>query len=102
MNLDINDYDEFAALADTIKLEEITLSKREQDVLRRLRGNDLQQLWICGQNYFGSATNAYSPDRSKELACLGYYLGQSTSVKALYVTCILCLFLLLQCHGMRG
>ena len=39
MDLDINDYEKYAALADTIKIKDITSNKQNQSILQQLKDN---------------------------------------------------------------
>ena len=80
-------YNEYAALAETIKIEDITSCKRKQGILQRLKENDksFDKLWICKENQIEDEFD-YVPNTSTELAWLGYYLGSSSAVKELHIT----------------
>jgi len=82
----MNEYNKYAALASTIKIEKITSCERKQDILKRLKEDDedLTQLWICTENQVIDELD-YDPNTSAELAWLGYFLGQSTNVNELHI-----------------
>jgi len=82
----MDEYNKYAALANTIKVKDITSCERKQDILQWLKDNDpsFDKLWICTENQIEDFRD-YSPDSAKELAWLGYYLGQCISVKDLYI-----------------
>ena len=86
MDLDINEYDQYAALADTIKIKDITSNKQNQTILQQLRDNNeaFSELSIGS---YGNEDNLYfSPQSSEELAWLGYFIGRNTNVWELYIT----------------
>ena len=83
----------YAALASTIKIEDITSDEHNQTILQRLKDNDtsLDKLLICEDvgMIFGEGTTIdyYSPDFDnviEELGWLGYYIGQNTTLQKLY------------------
>ena len=45
----MDEYNKYAALADTIKIEKITSDRRKQSILQRVKDNDerFDKLWIC-------------------------------------------------------
>jgi len=83
----MNEYSKYAALADTIKIEDITSCKRKQGILKRLKEDDedYTQLWICSKDQVHDDLD-YDFDNAKELAWLGYYLGRNSMVKKLYIS----------------
>ena len=89
----MDEYNKHAALADTIKIEDITSCTRKQSILQRLKDNDesFDKLWICYRDQIEDHRD-YSPDSDKELAWLGYFLGQNTNIKELYIPSDLGLF----------
>ena len=82
----------YAALASTIKIEDITSDEHNQTILQRLKDNDtsLDKLLICEDvgMIFGEGTTIdyYAPDfdNVEELGWLGYYIGQNTNLNKLY------------------
>ena len=92
MNSDINEYNKYAALAGDIKIEDITTNKENQITLQRLKDNDpnFTSLEISAERYFhlhlnGDYTTVFLPGSAKELAWLGYFLGQNTCVNHLHI-----------------
>ena len=77
----MNEYNKYAALADTIKIKDITSCERKQSILQRLKDNDpsFDALWICNEDQIQDNSD-YDFDNAEELAWLGYYLGQSTNI----------------------
>ena len=72
----------YDALSSAIKIEDITSSKSNQDILRRLKDNDIKFLWI----YNGETTDRddcdYIHDNNEDdMGWLGYFLGNSTSLE---------------------
>jgi len=80
-------YNEYAALADTIKIEDITSCKRKRSILQRLKDNDesFDKLWICSEDQVHDDLD-YDFDNAVELAWLGYILGSNSTVKELYIS----------------
>jgi len=81
----------YAALASTIKIEDITSDKHNQSILQRLRDNDtsLDKLWIYNKECddIGDSSDNddyYAPDHVEELGWLGYYIGQNTTLTRIY------------------
>ena len=81
----------YAAKADTMKIEDITSDKHNQTILQRLKDNDtsLDKLLICEDfGIFGEGTTSdyYGPDLDnvEELGWLGYYIGQNSNLQKLH------------------
>ena len=86
----MDEYNKYAALAD----KNIILScERKQNILHQIKDNDdsFDNVWICKGDQVHDKFD-YDPNNSDELAWLGYYIGQSTSVKKLYISIDLSLF----------
>jgi len=83
----MDEYNKYAALADTIQIEKITSDRRKQIILQRLRDNDesFDKLWICSKDQVIDELDYY-PYTSTELAWLGCFLGSSTTMKELYIS----------------
>ena len=83
----MNEYNKYAALANTIKIEDITSCERKQDILQRLKENDedFTKLWICTEDQIEDEFD-YDPNTSTELAWLGYYLGCNSTMKELCIS----------------
>ena len=83
----MDEYNKYAALADTIKIVDITSDRRKQSILQRLKDNDesFNKLWICNRDQVLDNNHDYDPNTSAELAWLGYFLGQSTNVNELHI-----------------
>jgi len=82
----MNEYNKYAALANTIKIEDITSCEGKQDILKNLKDNDrsLTQLWISSHDQVVDELD-YDFSSAEELAWLGYFLGQSTNVNRLHI-----------------
>ena len=89
----MDEYNKYAALADTIKIEDITSCERKQNILQQIKDNDksFDNVWICKGDQVHDKFD-YDPNNSDELAWLGYYIGQSASVEKLYISIDLSLF----------
>ena len=76
----------YDALSSTIKFEDITSSKSNQDILRRLKENDIDTLFICNENTTTEDDRDYIPfnDEKNDMGWLGYFIGNSTSLKEFY------------------
>jgi len=83
----MDEYNKYAALADTIKIEDITSCERKRSILKRLKDDDegFTQLWICSKDQVHDDLD-YVPNTPAELAWLGYYLGRNSTVKKLYIS----------------
>ena len=82
--------DKYAALADTIKIEDITSNEINQKVLRRLKDNDPSfiKLYIINQKLNGDCDyipgyGEYVPIDREDIGWLGYYIGQNTTLQTL-------------------
>ena len=72
----------YDALSSTIKFEDITYFKSNQDILRRLKENDIDKLWICDEETTDGDTRDYIPDNDEDdMGWLGYFIGNNTSLK---------------------
>ena len=75
----------YDALSSTIKFEDITSSKSNQDILRRLKQNDIDTLFICNENTTTEDDRDYIPfNDENDMGWLGYFIGNSTSLKEFY------------------
>ena len=83
----MDEYNNYAALANTIQIQDITSCERNQDILQRLRDNDesFDKLWICSKDQVIDELDYY-PYTSTELAWLGCFLGSSSTMKELYIS----------------
>ena len=73
----------YAALADTIKIEDITSYELNRQILHRLKNNDesFDNLYIISES---SDDDEYIPIDGEDIGWLGYYIGQNTKLKCLY------------------
>ena len=73
----------YAALADTVKIEDITSDEPNQEILRKLKNNDesFDKLYILSD---ATETNEYIPIDGEDIGWLGYYIGQNTNLQGLY------------------
>ena len=83
----MDEYNKYAALADTIKIEDITSCERKQSILHQIRVDDprFDKLWICTDEQVCDGRD-YVPSTSTELSWLGYFLGSNSIVKELYIS----------------
>ena len=74
---------DYAALADTIKIEDITSNKNNQIILQQLKNNDesFESLHIMDET---GDDDDYILKDGEDIGWLGYYIGQSTKLKCLY------------------
>ena len=73
----------YAALADTIKIEDITSSYVNRNILQKLKNNDktFDKMNICCKFVnMGANSYDYLPDGGEDLGWLGYYIGQNTKL----------------------
>jgi len=77
------DFD-YAALADTIKIEDITSNNQNQSILHKLKDNDesFDSLHIVDDE--ADDDDEYYPIDGEDIGWLGYYIGQNTKLKCLY------------------
>ena len=72
----------YDALSSTIKCEDITSSKTNQDILRRLKENDIKFMWICNEETTDRDDCDYIHDNNEDdMGWLGYFIGNSTSLE---------------------
>jgi len=90
MDLDINDYEQYAALANTIKIKDITSNIRNQSILQQLKHNDelLESVQITNINPNPSAfmiATTYILEEGEDIGWLGYFIGNNTKLKTLHL-----------------
>jgi Ran GTPase-activating protein (RanGAP) involved in mRNA processing and transport len=73
----------YAALADTIKIEDITSEEQHQTILNKLKNNDesFDELFIIDRY---QDDNDYVPNDGEDKGWLGYFIGQNTKLQGLY------------------
>ena len=72
----------YDALSTTIKFEDITSSETNQDILRRLKENDIDELFICNEETTDGNKDDYTPlNNEDDMGWLGYFIGNSTNLK---------------------
>ena len=77
----------YDALSSTIKFEDITSSKSNQDILRRLKENDVEILYICNEGNIAEDDRDYIPlNNEDDMGWLGYFIGNSTSLKEIILS----------------
>ena len=81
VNMDGYDYD---AAASTIKIEDITTDEDNQNILRRLKGNDpdFDKLWVTSSR---DDEYDYCPGGARDSGWLGYFIGKNTTLKEMYL-----------------
>eukprot|EP00985_Skeletonema_marinoi_P014345 scaffold7266_cov121-Skeletonema_marinoi.AAC.7 len=82
--MDEQDYEYYEARAKDVKLEDITSSQQNADILAMLRDNDpdIRYISITDEMYDGSD---FAVREGDELGWLGYFVGRSKQVKELYI-----------------
>ena len=79
---------DYAALANTIKIEDITSNELNREILHKLKNNDksFDKLYFIGED--SGDGDDYIPDDGEDLGWLGYFIGQNTKIQELsfYVT----------------
>ena len=76
---------DYAALADTIKIEDITSDETNQEILHKLKDNDerFDKLYIMDDN--GSSDDVdYIPDEGEDLGWLGYFIGNNKKLHEIH------------------
>lgn len=83
----MDEYEKYAALVDTIQIEDITSDEDKQFILRQIRDNspEFTTLRLCDK-YLWCDELDYWPENAKELAWLGIFLGGNTIINELYTT----------------
>ena len=85
--------DKYAALANTIEIEDITTNKQNQYILQRLKNNDdsIHTLYLKGALTSEDDESGvyydpfdYIPDDGEDLGWLGCYIGQNTKLQDLH------------------
>ena len=78
----------YAALANTIKIEDITSTKLNREILHKLKNNDESFDKIFIMEYATGDNDDYIPDEGEDIGWLGYYIGQNTKLQELnfYIT----------------
>ena len=77
---------DYAALANTIKIEDITSDEINRDILQKLKydydDESFDYLYIMDSSG-SSDEDEYIPDEGEDLGWLGYYIGQNTKLQVL-------------------
>ena len=83
----------YAALANTVKIEDITSNQLNREILYKLKNNDesFNELWICiggkgfGTDDYDDHHQHYVPSGIEdELGWLGYFIGNNTMLQTLH------------------
>jgi len=76
--------DNYAALDDTIKIEDITSDELNRQILQRLKDNDenLDNLYIMDVSE-NDADEEYIPTNGEDIGWLGYFIGNNTELQVL-------------------
>ena len=81
---------DYAALANTTKIEDITANTTNQYILQRLKDDDkgFDKLYILHTSIDNQDYDDYIPDKDEDMGWLGYYIGQNTHLQVLnfYIT----------------
>ena len=82
----MEDYN-YDTLSSTIKIEDITSSKSNQDILRQLKENDIKNLYICDELLMdeittdGDKCDYVALNNEDAMGWLGYFISKSKSLK---------------------
>jgi hypothetical protein len=74
----------YDAHAQSVDLTEITSSDNNAEILEQLRDDELTSLWIC--QHANNWVDAFFVQEGDDLGWLGYFIGRSTVLDALYIT----------------
>ena len=76
--------DKYTALANSIKIEDITSKELNREILHKLKNNDesFDKLYIIGDD--SGDGDDYIPDEGEDIGWLGYYIGQNTKLQELH------------------
>ena len=74
---------DYEALVGTTGIEDITPRKANQSILRRIKNNDpnFDKLCICSRGSYNGEDFDYIPSYNEDKGWLGYFIGQSTTLK---------------------
>ncbi|KAK1734041.1 leucine-rich repeat protein [Skeletonema marinoi] len=83
--MDVQDYDYYEARAKDVKLENITSSQQNADILERLRDNDpyFTSIFISDESDYDE--NGFVVREGDNLGWLGYFVGRSKQLEGLYI-----------------
>ena len=81
--MDVQDYEYYEARAKDVKLEDITSSQQNADILERLRDNDPKFTQIYIENDLRD--DAFIVRKGDHLRWLGYFIGRSKHVEDLFI-----------------
>lgn len=86
MRRDITYYD---VLAQDVKLEDITSSRRNARILRRLRDDRKRyELVIADEDYYDGEENTFIVKEGDDWGWLGYFIGKSKQIRFLGLHCL--------------
>ena len=77
----------YDAQADSIKIEDIAANYNNRVILRRIKRNSPEALWI--QNHHdadGEDCEDYVPESANDMGWLGYFIGKNNQMEALIIT----------------
>ena len=74
----------YAASADTIKIEDITSDEHNREIIQRLRDNDENFDSLYMDSGSSEDDDEYKHIDGEDIGWLGYYIGQNTELKCLY------------------
>eukprot|EP00984_Skeletonema_dohrnii_P009315 scaffold3549_cov110-Skeletonema_dohrnii-CCMP3373.AAC.17 len=84
--MDVQDYEYYEARAKDVKLENITSSQHNADILARIRDDDPDFTKLCvTDDFYFNRRSDYRPDEGDDLGWLGYFIGRSKHVQELYI-----------------
>ena len=79
---------DYAALANTIKIEDITSNELNREILHKLKNNDesFDKLYFIGEDT--GEGDDYIPDEGEDMGWLGYFISNNTNLLELsfYIT----------------
>ena len=85
------DYTYYKEHAQDVKLEDITSSQQNKDILQKLRDGDpeFRTLCILDESMDDDADDEFIVEEEDDLGWLGYFIGESNTLKDLLVKCFM-------------
>jgi hypothetical protein len=82
------DYKYYKEHAQDVRLEDITSSEQNKNIIRRLRDgdSDLTALYVIDDERNGDS-NEFTIERGDDLSWLGYFIGESRMLKKICISC---------------
>ena len=87
IKMDVQDYEYYEARAKDVKLENITSSQHNADILARIRDDDpdFTKLCVTDHVFLSRRSSDYLPEEGDNLGWLGYIIGRSKLLQELHI-----------------